>query len=72
MTQWRTQGFWSKAGTYTLVALLMMFPGYSGDSLLSSGASNRKRVFSPRFVVLCVFVTVLELAALSHFYGVRR
>lgn len=72
MTPWREQSFWSKAGAYALVALLMMFPGYSGDTLLDGGPSNRKRIFSRGFVVLCVFVAVVELIALNHFYGVHR
>jgi hypothetical protein len=49
----------------------MMIPGYSDAAGLSWSSSGRKRVFSPGFVVLCVFVAVVELIALNHFYGAR-
>lgn len=71
MTQWRNQSFWSKAGTYALIALLMMIPGYSDVAGIGGGSSGSKRVFSPGFVVLCVFVAVFELIALNHFYDSR-
>ncbi|WP_237683076.1 hypothetical protein [Pseudomonas sp. B14(2022)] len=70
-TSWREQSFWSKVGVIACIALLMMLPGYSDAVGLSWGSSVRKRVFSPGFVVLCVFVAVVELIALNHFYGVR-
>lgn len=71
MTAWREQSFWSKVGVLAWLALLMMVPGYSDAAGLGWGSSGRKRVFSPGFVVLCVFVAVIELVALNHFYGVR-
>ncbi|MEW5697641.1 hypothetical protein [Pseudomonas synxantha] len=72
MTAWREQSFWSKVGVIACLAfLIMMLPGYSYVAGLSGGSSGRKRVFSPGFVVLCVFVAVIELIALNHFYGVR-
>lgn len=43
-------------------------PCYSDVAGLGGGSSGRKRVFSPGFVVLCVFVAVVELIALNHFY----
>ena len=49
----------------------MMIPDYSDAAGLSWGSSGRKRVFSPGFVVLCVFVAVVELIALNHFCGFR-
>ncbi len=58
-------------GVIAWLALLMMIPGYSDAAGLSWGSSGRKRVFSPGFVVLCVFVAVVELIALNYFYGVR-
>jgi len=33
-------------------------------------SSDRKRIFSPGFIVLCVFVSVAELVALNLPYGV--
>lgn len=71
MTAWRNQSFWSKVGVIACIALLMMIPGYSDAAGLSWGSSGRKRVFSPGFLVLCVFVAVVELIALNHFYGAR-
>ncbi|MGL6090851.1 MAG: hypothetical protein ACRC07_12480 [Pseudomonas paracarnis] len=71
MTAWREQSFWSKFGVIACLAFLMMIPGYSDSAGMSWGSSGRKRVFSPGFVVLCVFVAVIELIALNHFYGVR-
>ncbi|WP_262499207.1 hypothetical protein [Pseudomonas proteolytica] len=71
MTAWREQSFWSKVGVIICIALLMMIPGHSDAAGLSWGSTGRKRVFSPGFVVLCVFVAVVELIALNHFYGVR-
>ncbi|WP_458722420.1 hypothetical protein [Pseudomonas brenneri] len=72
MTAWREQSFWSKAGALACIAFLMMLPGYSDAAGLSWGSTGRKRVFSPGFVVLCVFVAVLELIALNHFYRGHR
>ncbi|MDR6578983.1 hypothetical protein [Pseudomonas extremaustralis] len=70
MTQLRNQSCWSKAWTYVLLALFMMISdGSDLNSLGDGGSSNRKRVFSPGFIVLCVFVAVIELIALNHFYG---
>lgn len=72
MTSWRNQSFWSKAEVLAWIAFLMLLPGYSGSTGLLDGDSyGRKRVFSPGFIVLCVFVAVVELIALNHFYGVR-
>jgi hypothetical protein len=71
MTAWRNQSFWSKVGVIACLAFLMMIPGYSDAAGLSWGSSGRKRVFSPGFVVLCVFVAVVELIALNHFCGFR-
>ncbi|WP_262383549.1 hypothetical protein [Pseudomonas rhodesiae] len=70
-SSWREQSFWSKVGVIACLALLMMIPGYSDAAGLSWGSSGRKRVFSPGFVVLCVFVAVAELIVLNHFYGAR-
>lgn len=50
---------------------LMIIPAASDAGWLGGGSSNRKRVFSPGFVALCVFVAVVELIALNHFHGVR-
>jgi hypothetical protein len=68
MTAWRNQSFWSKVGVIACLAFLMMIPGYSDAAGLSWGSSGRKRVFSPGFLILCVFVAVIELIALSHYY----
>ena len=69
MTQWRNQSFWSKVWICAWLALLMVIPGASDAGWMGGGSSNRKRVFSPGFVVLCVLVAVVELIALNHFYG---
>jgi hypothetical protein len=71
MTAWREQNFWSKAGVIACLAFLMMLPGYSDVAGLGGSSSNRKRVLSPGFVVLCVFVAVIELIALNHIYELR-
>lgn len=69
-SSWREESFWSKAGTYALLALMVVFTSYAGI-WSDASSSNRKRVFSPGFLVLCVFVAVLELIAPNHFYGLR-
>ncbi|WDG45001.1 hypothetical protein PUP72_13680 [Pseudomonas synxantha] len=69
MTAWREQSFWSKVGVWAWLTLLMVIPGASDAGWLGGGSSTRKRVFSPGFVVLCVFVAVSELILLNHFYG---
>ena len=69
MTAWREQSFWSKVGVLACLAFLMLIPDYGNDTGLGGGSSGRKRVFSPGFVLLCVFVAVIELIALNHFYG---
>ncbi|WP_458736963.1 hypothetical protein [Pseudomonas chlororaphis] len=71
MTAWREQSFWSKVGVLAWLAFLMLLPGYSDAAGLGGGSSGRKRVFSPGFVVLCVFVAAVELIALNQFYAVR-
>ncbi|AZF48592.1 hypothetical protein C4J86_3364 [Pseudomonas sp. R2-7-07] len=48
----------------------MVIPFTSDTGWPGGGSSNRKRVFSPGFVVLCVFVAVIELIVPNHFYGV--
>ncbi len=72
MTAWREQSFWSKVGVIVWLALLMLIPGASDAGWLGGKSSNRKRVFSPGFVVLCVLVAVAELIALNHFFGVHE
>nr|DAF79123.1 MAG TPA: hypothetical protein [Caudoviricetes sp.] len=47
----------------------MMLPGYSDIAGMGGGSSGRKRVFSPNFIALCVFVAVVELIALNHIYA---
>lgn len=69
MTAWREQSFWSKVGVWAWLALLMVIPGASDAVGLGGNQYGRKRVFGPGFVVLCVFVAVVELIALNHFYG---
>jgi hypothetical protein len=68
MTAWRNQSFWSKVGVIAWLALLMVIPGASDAVGLGGNQYGRKRVFSPGFLMLCVFVTVFELIALNHFY----
>jgi len=65
-TSWR----WSKVWAYALLALMVVFTSYDG-TWPDGGSYGRKRVFSPGFLVLCVFVAVFELLALNHFYGER-
>ncbi|NUT84249.1 hypothetical protein [Pseudomonas brassicacearum] len=69
MTQWKTQGFWSKAWTYALLVFLVVFTFYSDATWLGDGPSKRKRIFSPGFIAFCALVAVFELIALNHFYG---
>ncbi|WP_212811196.1 hypothetical protein [Pseudomonas sp. Ost2] len=72
MASWRNQSFWSKVWTYALVALIGVFTIYTGTTWPDGNSSGRKRVFSPGFVVVCVFVAVVEMILLNHFYGVRE
>ena len=69
MTAWREQSFWSKVGVWAWLALLMVIPGAYDAAGLSGASSVRTRVFSPGFIVICIFVAVVELIALNHFYG---
>ena len=71
MTAWRNQSFWSKVGVIAWLTLLMVIPGASDAGWLDAGSSNRNRVFSPGFIVLCAIVVVVELIVLNLFYGVR-
>lgn len=50
---------------------MAVFTTYTGAFWLGDGSSNRKRVFSPGFVVLCTIVAVVELIALNQCHGVR-
>jgi hypothetical protein len=69
-TSWREQSFWSKVWTYTLLALMVVFTTEAGI-WPDDSSSNRKRVFSPGFVMVCLFVAVVELIALTQFYSVN-
>lgn len=71
MYQRRTQGFWAKAGYYALLTLIVVADALTGPGGLGWSV-DRKRVFSPGFVGLCVLVAVIELIALNHFYGSRE
>lgn len=71
MTQWRNQRFWSRVGALAWLTVLALIACGSDTSGLGGGSSSRKRVFSPGFFVLCVFVAAAELIALNHFYGAR-
>ncbi|WDY59861.1 hypothetical protein PVV54_09655 [Pseudomonas sp. PSKL.D1] len=69
MTQWRSEGFWKKAWAYAGLAALLALVSEGADvSGLGGGSSNRKRVFSPGFIALCVVVVVVELLVLQHLY----
>ena len=74
MTAWREQSFWSKVGVIACLAFLMMLPGYSDVAGLGGGSTVRKRIFSPSFIVLCVFlgVGVVELILLNNTYDAPR
>jgi hypothetical protein len=69
MSQWRTQGFWSRAWTYALLVFLAVLTSYSDATWLDGGSSKPKRVFSPGFIAFCALVAVFELIVLNHFYG---
>ncbi|MCF5656965.1 hypothetical protein [Pseudomonas poae] len=71
MTAWREQSFWSKTWTYALLALMVVFAIEAG-TWPDGSSSNRKRVFSPGFIVLCAFVAVIELVALHQLYAVNE
>lgn len=68
---WRNHSFWSKVWIWAWLTLLMVIPGASDVIWMGGGSSSQKRVFSPGFIVLCVFVGVVEVVALNHFYGAR-
>ncbi|WP_277761464.1 hypothetical protein [Pseudomonas sp. A34-9] len=69
MTSWRTLGFWGKVSACVWMVFLVVIASESGVSWMDGGSSGRKRVFSPGFLVLCVFVAVVELILLDHLYG---
>lgn len=71
-TAWHTQSIWKKSWTYALLAVLVVFSDGNDLTWLCQGSSNRKRIFSPGFIVLCMFVAVVELILLNHFYGSRH
>nr|WP_256344091.1 hypothetical protein [Pseudomonas costantinii] len=70
MYERQAQGVWRKAGYYALLTLLAVVDVFTGGGWLG-GSVDRKRVFSPGFIALCVLVAVVELMLLSHFYGAR-
>jgi len=69
-SSWRVQSFWSKAWTYALLALMVVFSQPKLALGRTAAHPNGKRIFSPGFIVLCVFVGVAELVALNLPYGV--
>nr|WP_305832938.1 hypothetical protein [Pseudomonas sp. A29(2023)] len=69
MTSFRNLGFWGKVWVCAWMALLLLISTDSGTDWMDISSSGRKRVFSPGFLVLCVFVAVIELILLNHFYG---
>lgn len=71
MTSFRNLSFWGKVWALIWLVILMLTASESGVSWDGGGLSGRKRVFSPGFVGLCVFVAVVELVLLNHFYDAR-
>ncbi|WP_085708306.1 MULTISPECIES: hypothetical protein [unclassified Pseudomonas] len=71
MKSWRSLGFWGKVWALVWLAFLVLTASESGASWMGEGSPGRKRVFSPGFLVLCVFVAVVELVLLNHFYGAQ-
>lgn len=70
MAEWRGRGLWSKAWIVALLGILAVTFDGADLSCLGRG-SNRRRVFSPGFIALSVFVVVVELIVLNHWYGAR-
>lgn len=71
MTAWREQSFWSKFWVWAWLSFMAVSTSCTAAFWLGDDSANRKRVFSPGFVVLCSIVAVVELIALNHFYGER-
>ncbi|MBO1541435.1 hypothetical protein [Pseudomonas sp. OA65] len=72
MSQWKTQGFWSRAWFFALLLFIVGFTTDSDATWLGDGSSKPKRVFSPGFIAFCALVAVFELMVLNHFYGASR
>jgi hypothetical protein len=72
MAGWRNIGFWRNARASVWVLLLILTASESGANWMDGSSSGRKRVFTPGFFVLCAFVAVIELVALSHYYYTYR
>ncbi|MCU1774260.1 hypothetical protein [Pseudomonas sp. 13B_3.2_Bac1] len=71
MTPFRNLGFWGKVLACAWITFLLLTSGESSANWMDISSSGRKRVFSLGFLVLCVFVAVLELILLNHFYGAQ-
>lgn len=71
MTSFRNLGFWGKLWAFAWTVFLVLTACESGVSWMGGGSPGRKRVFSPGFLVFCIFVAVVELILLNHFYGVE-
>jgi hypothetical protein len=71
MASFRNLSFWGKVWALVWLVFLMLTASESGVNWDGGGSSGRKRVFSLGFVILCVFVAVVELVLLNHFYGAR-
>lgn len=71
MTSFRNLSFWGKVWACVWTVFLVLASTESDLSWMGGGSSGRKRVFSPGFLVLCVFVAGVELVLLNHFFGER-
>jgi len=72
MTSFRNLSFWGKVWALVWLVFLMLTASESGVSWDGGGSTDRKRVFSAGFLVLCVFVAVVELMLLNHLYGTDK
>lgn len=73
MTQWEPSGFTRKTRSFASLMLLGMLSFFLPESFyLNLYSSNRKRVFTPGFIAICIVVVVLELVVLYTLFNPRR
>lgn len=72
MAEWERNRWTKRTQNWALLIGLLIIGFFIDGPWPDSDSSNRKRVFSPGFISLCVVVVTLELVILNGMYGEGR
>ncbi len=72
MAEWERNGLTKRMQGWAILICMLLIGLFIDGPWPDSDSSNRKRVFSPGFISLCVVVATLELVILNGMYGEGR